>query len=136
MNAVNWEGIDTHLDKEEDGAPQDKRLVTEGTVLQQSDGVGAKHCEERVHHPHEEAEEPMTMPPPAWAKQLDEDLDQGAEEDEDFHAQQPAFVLPQLWAKVVVEFLNPMAPTVFAGYPKFEPVHARGGGRRTSQINV
>ena len=56
MDAVNGEGIDTHLDEKEDGAPQDERLVTEGAVLQQSDGVGAKHGEERVHRPHEEAE--------------------------------------------------------------------------------
>ena len=78
------------MDKEEDGAPQDKRLVTEGTVLQQSDGVWANHCEERVHHPHEEAEEPMVMPPPTCAEQLDEEPDQGTEEDEDFHSHQPA----------------------------------------------
>ena len=63
MDAVNGEGISTHLDEEEDGAPQDERLVTEGAVLQRSDGVGAKHGEERVHRPHEEAEEPLDMPP-------------------------------------------------------------------------
>ena len=49
MDAVNGEGISTHLDEEEDGAPQDERLLMEGTFLQQSDGVGAKHGEERVH---------------------------------------------------------------------------------------
>jgi len=53
------------LDEEEDGAPQDERLLMEGTFLQQSDGVGAKHSEERVHRPDEEAEEPMAIPPPA-----------------------------------------------------------------------
>ena len=87
MDAV---GIGTHLDEEEGTAPQDERLVTEGAVLQQSDGVGAKHGEERVHRPHEEAEEPLDMPPPAWAKHLDEGPDQGAEEDKNFHAHQLA----------------------------------------------
>ena len=65
-------------------------MVAEGTVLQQSDGVRAKHGEERVHWPHEEAEEPMVMPPPMCAEQLDQEPDQGTEEDEDFHSHQPA----------------------------------------------
>ena len=90
MDAVNGEGIGTHLDEEEGGAPQDERLVTEWTVLQQSNGVRAKHGEERVHWPHEEAEEPMVMPPPMCAEQLDQEPDQGTEEDEDFHSHQPA----------------------------------------------
>ena len=67
-----------------------ERLVTKETVLQQSDGVGAKHGEECVHRPHEEAEEPMVIAPPACAKQLDEDPDQVAEEDEDLHAHKTA----------------------------------------------
>ena len=67
---------------------------------------------------------PMVMPPPAWAKQLDEDPDQGAEEDKNFHAHQPASSAAPALGKGRGGVLDPHGWYSVSGFSKL--VQARG----------